>query len=714
MRKRIVLVPLAAICCLFLSCNEEKGFVLSCPGKQATVWLSPNAPAPLKLAFEDLSNDVEKITGTRLPEASHEAEPGSYSIYIGEINDAAFRKAVGPGIEPYDTLAGKWENYVVKTFRDEAGALKLLIVGSDARGTMFGIYHFIENYLGVDPYYYWTSMEPAKRTDLIFHEVLITENGPDFKFRGWFINDEDLLTEFKNGGGRRNIDYPFYGQVVHPETIRPVLETMVRARFNLVIPASFIDILNAPERKLVEEAHKRGLFISQHHIEPLGVSAFSFFNYWKDRGKSPKFSFYSNREELEEVWNAYAEAWSAFPNVIWQVGLRGIADRPMWMADPDVPQTDAERGELISQAMEKQVEIIQTVVKEDDPFISTTLWAEGSGFMAEGHLNVPENVIIVFADNSPGWMWQRDFYNTPRTKDHPYGVYYHHQIWSSGPHLIQAVPPAKTYEMFGLAYERASNDYLIMNVSNVREFALGIDASGQMLWDMQSFDPGKFLAAWCHEKFGKEGTQAKAAYELYFSAFSTRGQYDLPFLLDGHTKNIGLGLLDQIDQSMDKNKTGSRPRRDQEVAEWARRFLPGMLEGKDLDDKELQQQVVVQLEKMKEALAMAESISEQMNGPQKIFLETNLEVQAKIMIGLGEWLKHVMQAKERIMENEVKMALFHLDEAVTGLSYVKNAQRRASHGPWEHWYRGDKKMNIEHMIGQTREAMDKISQNRAQ
>ena len=139
-----------------------------------------------------------------------------------------------------------------------------------------------------------------------------------------------------------------------------------------------------------------------------------------------------------------------------------------------------------------------------------------------------------------------------------------------------------------------------------------------------------------------------------------------------------------------------------------------MLEGKDLDDKELQQQVVVQVEKMKEALAMAESSSERINGPQKIFLETNLEVQAKIMIGLGEWLKHVMQAKERIMENEVKMALFHLDEAVTGLSYVKNAQRRASHSPWEHWYRGDKKMNIEHMIRQTREIMDKISQNTAQ
>ncbi len=39
----------------------------------------------------------------------------------------------------------------------------------------------------------------------------------------------------------------------------------------------------------------------------------------------------------------YAEKWATYQNVIWQLGLRGIADRPMWMADPDVPQSDADR-----------------------------------------------------------------------------------------------------------------------------------------------------------------------------------------------------------------------------------------------------------------------------------------------------------------------------------------------------------------------------------
>lgn len=54
------------------------------------------------------------------------------------------------------------------------------------------------------------------------------------------------------------------------------------------------------------------------------------------------FSYFINKEKVEEVWKVYANEWTNFPNVIWQIGLRRIGDRPMWLADLNVPQTDAD------------------------------------------------------------------------------------------------------------------------------------------------------------------------------------------------------------------------------------------------------------------------------------------------------------------------------------------------------------------------------------
>ena len=48
-----------------------------------------------------------------------------------------------------------------------------------------------------------------------------------------------------------------------------------------------------------------------------------------------------NPQLLEEVWEYYAEKWAEFENVVWQTGLRGKGDRPVWQND--VP-TEEELG----------------------------------------------------------------------------------------------------------------------------------------------------------------------------------------------------------------------------------------------------------------------------------------------------------------------------------------------------------------------------------
>ena len=703
---------------LFSACqSSQPDFVLIADDQQASVYLAKTTTGPVSLAVKDLVSDVEKISGKKLEIVSQPKEDGA-QLMIFNLADEAQRTEALRLAPNLDTLSGQWEAYVVQNqaINDQQ---HLLIMGSDERATIFGIYHFIEEYLGIDPMYYWSDLEPEQQDQLAWDEVLIVQSEPTFKFRGGFINDEDLLTEWKNGGGERYIDYRYYGQVVHSDVIQRVFETMLRLRLNLVIPASFVDIRNPPEERLVAEAAKRGLFVSMHHIEPLGVSAFAYQNYWKERGEEPLFSFYSEREKIIQTWQDYARRWAEYPNVIWQVGLRGIADRPMWMADPGVPQSDSDRGAIISEAIRVQSEIIDTLVQ--NPILSTTLWAEGAGLNQEGHLTFPDSVIIVFADNSPGWKWQPDFYQTKRDPANEYGVYYHHQLWGSGPHLVQAVPPQKTYAMFQEAIEHNASEYAIMNISNLREFALGLEASTEMLYDMDAFQPDTFMHDWFERRFGKAAESVQSAYQTFFDSYQMHSQTKTPLLLDGQTRSYGLMLLDRLKMQMNEperyRKLLAKEAQPTASQSWGGRYLSDMHPANSMPPDTLLPILIQQIEKLEatgnriaqaeeilstDAIHRVSSASSVSSGNTLQFFQANLTAQQQMLLGLNRWLEAIILAQFAADESNSQATATHLQRAIQYLQQVQAAQAIASEGEkWQHWYRGDRKMNIAGMIETT-------------
>jgi hypothetical protein len=108
------------------------------------------------------------------------------------------------------------------------------------------------------------------------------------------------------------------------------------------------------------------------------------------------------------------------------------------------------------------------------------------------------------------------------------------------------VPPSKTYEIFKEAVEHNASHYAIMNVSNVREFALGLSASSDMLYNFEDFDPGNFLQNWCKAKFGAAAPNVTQAYQRYFDSFQLHPETHTPMLLDGQTRGFGLKTLRNI------------------------------------------------------------------------------------------------------------------------------------------------------------------------
>ncbi len=675
------------------------GFVFVSDSRVARIMVGDGEPEHVRLAAEDLASDVQRITGRRPEVVSGSAPSSGNCVFIGT-------RAGGP-----------WESY-----RVEEREGRLFIEGGDTRGTMFGVYAFIEKFLKVDPMGFWSGCEPEKRPALRWDSVALVSGAPTFKFRGWFINDEDLLTEWLESGGRRNIDYPYYAQVVNREALRAVAEALVRCRCNLIIPASFIDILNPPEASLVEECVRRGVFVSQHHVEPMGVSAFAYFNYWKARGKELKYSYYSHPDEVREVWRVYAEKWSAYPNVIWQLGLRGVADRPMWMADPKVPQSDADRGRLISEAMAAQVEILDRVCPRQPRYLSTTLWAEGSVLNQKGLLTIPEDTMVVFADNSPGWKWQQDFYSTPRNPKNTYGVYYHHGLIGCGPHLAQTVPPHKTFDLLQKAVDKGANAYAIFNVGNVREFVLGLKASADMTWEMEGFEPEAWLDSWVKERFSERQSEIANAYKIYFNAYQIHDKQQVPFLMDGQMFGAGRTALAEMSKKLKTRSIGTG-------AEPEAIRMPGAAEktaatnatasGEDafhaglsdmhpagLGRRETIKRTAAQRVGFSLASLAARAGAASLPAQDLAFLQDNLLYPSDLMDQVSAWLENLLVAHEALDVGDRAACVRALEAAEAAFAKIPALAEGYCHGKWANWYRGCKKLNVPAILKRTREVLE--------
>lgn len=677
--------------------DNPKEFVLVSEEVQKKIYLDGETDISIRLAVKDLVHDLKRVCGKDFQVVDDFKKCGDGCIVIGIYNDIFASGVLKDRNGDFAFLKHKWESYLVKIQNKNLG-----IIGSDTRGTIFAVYDFIEKYLGIDPMYFWSDIMPEKKTVLSWNEVFIQQGEPTFKYRGWFINDEDLLSEWMTFSGKRYIDYPYYDQVVNPQIMEKVVETILRLRMNLIIPASFVDIMNPPERTLVEIASKRGLFISMHHIEPLGVSGFSFQNYWMKKNKKKEtFSYYSNKDKILETWNIYAENWMKFKNIIWQVGLRGFGDRPMWQADPGVPQDDMSRGKIISDGIKSQVDIINKVDDRTVPLITTTLWMEGSPLYNKGYLVIPDNVITIFSDNSPGWTWPPAFYDINRTTAKHYGVYYHVQLWGTGPHLAQAVPLQHIYNMIKEPYLKGDTTYAILNVSNIRPFLLPEAGLAEMLFDFKKFELSNFNERWMKKRFGDPHyKEVEKVYDDYFSGFSlpdktlqpsirSNGIQDSgPLFLDGRIKSYAGAVIKNIRKGISEERSFEN------------------IEGPNFLTDDFLESLNLQYQKHIRALESANEVITQLAPESKFFFETNMVSHIKIMLGMEQWLIQLCKSYYSLKENKPEMIEKNLTAAIKSFDTVREGQVLTTKGEkWENWYNGDKKVNLLKCENDTRELL---------
>ncbi len=495
-----------------------------------SIVVEPGLKPHVMRAARDLASDIGKIFGAR-PDVAESADvPGRNAIVLSKS---------GSG----------WENYSI-----EAGSENILrITGSDDRGVMFGVYRFCADYLCVDPFAYWNGNEPARTNRMEWTGVSLRQGDPSFKFRAFFINDEDSLNGYHpETAGKRPIDYERYQVVFGPDVEERICETAVRAGYNAIIAASYVDILNPDERKLVDVAVSRGLFQTFHHQEPCGVSGWIAKREWKLRGMQP-VTYAEDPEFFHGLWRKYAEAWAKVPDVIWQIGLRGVGDRPYWVkADwhskegwqsKDVSEeVERERAALISKAMNKQVEIITKALGRRPEHVATQLWLEGSQFFRKGYLDVPKGTCIIYADNSPGLKFGPDAGMQKRFAT-PAGLYYHLAV-VHGNHYTQLVPPRRTHEIFSYMHGKGAREMVIVNVSNLRPFGFTVAAAGEMMRDLGAFSAQDYTMRWAERRVGGARARGLAdAVDAYFGAYELCDSRDAVSSYGAKTPRAKLALF---------------------------------------------------------------------------------------------------------------------------------------------------------------------------
>ena len=433
-----------------------------------------------------------------------------------------------------------------------------MILGTDKRAAMWGIYKLSEK-LGIAPCHRYSLTKPQPRKEL--PEEAWSDYPKTYRFRGWFLNDEDLLTKRRISGGKRDIDYLYYHDVCAVSSIEEAVETALRLGINMMIPGSIIDIDEPCQKALVDYCVKRGLYVTQHHIEPVGVSWWAYNNYYKRRGMEiPPYSFLQHKDKMVAVWEHYVNLWAQYgKDVIWQLGLRGRADTPVWKAD--AAKMDREGwGAYITDAIATQHRLIRNAVGED--FCATaTMWMEGAAMYASGELVLPQGVMPIFSDVGPTQMMSRDFHETPRKSNTGSGIYYHAAYWGSGPHLAVGNDPRKMLYNYDLAIQKGDTAYSILNVSNVREVLYSAAVNSRIVWEREAFCQDAFDREFARVYFGtpRLADFFRAMLDCYIAgdvftdlAASRRSAFDIyhvetPFpyypINDGDIRVIGLWAI---------------------------------------------------------------------------------------------------------------------------------------------------------------------------
>ena len=650
---------------------------------EVKIVLSDDAPSPLRLAVETLVGDFVKVTGGA-PEIvpSLEAAGDGPALVVIDREEST----LGLQEDSLKPLDG-FESHRVWA---DVSSKRVYLDGKDMRGAIYAVYTFDEQFLGVPPLWFWCSWVPEHKdvvevpadTDLFF-------KSPQVRYRAWLPNDTDLYG-------------PWTRQSEQNSEI--VLETMLRLKLNTFENAGISIPRGVGDGML--KCKKYGIIVTSHHMFMLNLTFGNWDAYWtKVRGMktAPKLSL-SREDQLREFWEYGAKTVieSGVEN-IWNIALRGSGDQPMWILFKDAPQSEAERGKVITHLLQVQDDIIRQYTGEEDPVVRMTFYDEMADLVNAGLVTPPShsNMIWTFCSGRRDHYPYDDIQNfNPETPVH-LGYYMNLQFTSTGSHLAPGEGPWKMEFNYRYVNSKSPLYLSVLNSGNFREFMYTMSANAKMLWDYDAYDTDTWNRQYAAQYFGKEHADEIAQlYHDYFYSFWNQRKSDFPggmerqFIFQDHRHARAIGYIAE-----DFFNYKDKPLPDFYMYERVKgrvfRIVP--------EDNGVDTQVDAILVGMKGAAesfgdvaARAQELMPKLEKTRQTFFYDNLLCYALYMEHLSKTLYHFTyayknQADQAVLVENLKTAYAEMEQA-------RDALYASQHGPFETWYAPDRLFGIQNVL----------------
>ncbi len=472
---------------------SEGSFQLAKENKIAAIYIDFEDWPGVVRAAGDLQADIKRVTGCTAKITHKETKLGKNVVLIGTIGKSKIIDQLirndKVDVTPID---GKWESFIITVVPKPLAGVDnaLVIVGSDKRGTIYGIYDLSEQ-IGVSPWYWWADVPVEKKENLFVKAGKYVQGPPAVKYRGIFINDEGWALGPWAGEKFGGFNHKMY---VH------MFELLLRLKANHLWPGMWGKYFGSDPMnpKLADEY---GIVMGSAHCEPLLFNNDRGAGMWTE--KMGPWNYNTNKKNICKVLDETVAARGQYENV-YTVGLRGVHDTKM-EGDIDIKAQVA----LLEQLFKDQREILTKYIDKkitDIPQVFVP-YKEVQDYFDSG-LKVPDDVTIMWSDDNWGNI-RRLFKPTDKPRAGSSGIYYHYDF-HGGPRSyewLNTSPIPRIWEQTHLAYRHGADRVWIVNVGDLKPMEFPISFFMDYAWDPDKWPVKRlpeYARLWAEQQFGPE------------------------------------------------------------------------------------------------------------------------------------------------------------------------------------------------------------------
>ncbi len=460
----------------------------------------------VKIAAKNLRTDLKKVLRVRFAEDSEKGD--NPLILVGTLG-------VSECIQPYvsrvdftdENSALRKEAYLLKVCEK-----RLIIAGSDRRGTIYGIYELCEM-LGVSPWYFWADVPVRERTSFSLQDGYRKFDYPGIEYRGIFINDEEELDRW--------VRLHMGEDTIGVKTYEKIFELLLRLKGNYIWPAMHVNSFNM-KKENGALADKMGVVVGTSHCDMLMRSNNREWKPWLEKkgytGVKYDYSIEGrNREILQEYWRESVEQNREF-EVSYTLGMRGIHDSGF--------ETENLHAETEEELRQLKIKLLEQIIHDQEDIISEVLGsapekerdAEAASELVldDGHdgavseydgradqvmklfipykevlelydngLQLPEDLTLVWSNDNYGYVRRYPSKEAQKRKGGN-GIYYHNSYWAPPGRsylFISSIPLAQTKYELEKAYDNGIRRLWVTNMGAIKPLEQEMEFVLRLGWE---------------------------------------------------------------------------------------------------------------------------------------------------------------------------------------------------------------------------------------